>query len=52
MQLLFESGVLPVLTDVAGKQGQMVQRYLRLFGKMEVEVQTGRACRAGRLPGD
>jgi nicotinamide-nucleotide amidase len=39
MQTLFESGVLPVLTKVAGKQGQMVQRYLRLFGKMEVEVQ-------------
>jgi nicotinamide-nucleotide amidase len=39
MQLLFESGVLPVLTGMAGEPGQLVQRYLRLFGKMEVEVQ-------------
>ena len=39
MRLLFESGVLPVLLDLAGRPGQMVQRTLRLFGKMEIEVQ-------------
>jgi nicotinamide-nucleotide amidase len=39
MRLLFESGVLPVLTAAAGIPGQMVQRGLRLFGKMEIEVQ-------------
>lgn len=39
MRLLFEEGVLPVLTATAGKPGQMVQRSLRLFGKMEIEVQ-------------
>jgi nicotinamide-nucleotide amidase len=39
MRLLFESGVLPVLTDMAGRQGHLVQRSLRLFGKMEIEVQ-------------
>lgn len=39
MQLLFESGVLPVLTGLAGQQGHRVQRTLRLFGKMEIEVQ-------------
>jgi nicotinamide-nucleotide amidase len=39
MRLLFESGVLPVLTAMAGQTGHVVQRSLRLFGKMEVEVQ-------------
>jgi nicotinamide-nucleotide amidase len=39
MRLLFESGVLPVLRDLAGQPGHMVQRTLRLFGKMEIEVQ-------------
>ncbi len=39
MRLLFESGVLPVLTAMAGKTGYLAQRTLRLFGKMEVEVQ-------------
>lgn len=39
MRLLFESGVLPVLLDLAGATGHLVQRSLRLFGKMEVEVQ-------------
>lgn len=39
MRLLFESGVLPLLLDLAGRPGQMVQRHLRLFGKMEIEVQ-------------
>jgi nicotinamide-nucleotide amidase len=39
MRLLFESGVLPVLTAMAGRQGHLVQRSLRLFGKMEIEVQ-------------
>ena len=39
MRLLFESGVLPVLMAMAGKTGHVVQRSLRLFGKMEVEVQ-------------
>jgi len=39
MRLLFESGVLPVLRDLAGQPGEMVQRHLRLFGKMEIELQ-------------
>ena len=39
MRLLFESGVLPVLVAMAGQQELMVQRSLRLFGKVEVEVQ-------------
>jgi nicotinamide-nucleotide amidase len=39
MRLLFESGVLPVLITMAGQQGHLVQRSLRLFGKMEIEVQ-------------
>ncbi len=39
MRLLFESGVLPVLVAMAGAPGHLVQRSLRLFGKMEVEVQ-------------
>jgi nicotinamide-nucleotide amidase len=38
-RLLFESGVLPVLTAMAGKTGHLAQRTLKLFGKMEVEVQ-------------
>ncbi len=39
MRLLFESGVLPVLRELVGQPGQLVQRSLRLFGKMEIEVQ-------------
>jgi nicotinamide-nucleotide amidase len=39
MRLLFDEGVLPVLLAAAGPSGQVVQRSLRLFGKMEVEVQ-------------
>ncbi len=39
MRLLFESGVLPVLMAMAGAPGHLVQRCLRLFGKMEIEVQ-------------
>jgi nicotinamide-nucleotide amidase len=39
MRLLFESGVLPVLTAMAGRPGHLVQRPLRLFGQMEIEVQ-------------
>jgi nicotinamide-nucleotide amidase len=39
MRQLFESGVLPVLTAMAGKTGHLAQRTLKLFGKMEVEVQ-------------
>jgi nicotinamide-nucleotide amidase len=39
MCLLFESAVLPVLVAAAGTPGQAVQRCLRLFGKMEIEVQ-------------
>jgi nicotinamide-nucleotide amidase len=39
MRLLFESGVLPVLMAMAGQTGHLVQRSLRLFGKMELEVQ-------------
>ena len=39
MRLLFESGVLPVLTAMAGQPGHLVQRSLRLFGKMEIEIQ-------------
>jgi nicotinamide-nucleotide amidase len=39
MRLLFESGVLPVLAAGAGISGHMAQRCLRLFGKMEIEVQ-------------
>lgn len=39
MRLLFESGVLPVLMAMAGMTGHLVQRTLRLFGKMEIEVQ-------------
>lgn len=40
MRQLFDSGVLPVLIALAKKPPQMAQRLLRLFGKMEVEVQT------------
>jgi nicotinamide-nucleotide amidase len=39
MRLLFESGVLPVLMAMAGNTGHLVQRSLRLFGKMELEIQ-------------
>lgn len=39
MRLLFESGVLPVLTGLMDKPVHLAQRYLRLFGKMELEVQ-------------
>jgi nicotinamide-nucleotide amidase len=39
MRLLFESGVLPVLLDLAGKPEQLVQRSLRLFGQTEIELQ-------------
>jgi nicotinamide-nucleotide amidase len=39
MRRLFDSGVLPVLVDLAGPQKKVVQRSLRLFGKVEVEVQ-------------
>ena len=39
MRQLFESGVLPVLLGLVDRPVQVVQRCLRLFGKMEVEVQ-------------
>jgi len=39
MRLLFESSVLPVLVDLAGRPGHLVQRTLRFFGKMEIEIQ-------------
>ena len=39
MRLLFDSGVLPILVAMAGKQEFVMQRFLRLFGKVEVEVQ-------------
>ncbi len=39
MHRLFESGVLPVLLGLVDRPVQVVQRYLRVFGKMEVEVQ-------------
>ena len=39
MRHLFESAVLPVLTAMAGSTGHLEQRCLRLFGKMELEVQ-------------
>jgi nicotinamide-nucleotide amidase len=39
MRFLFESAVLPVLTAMAGDTGHLVQRSLRIFGKMELEVQ-------------
>jgi nicotinamide-nucleotide amidase len=39
MRHLFESAVLPVLTAMAGHTGHLEQRCLRLFGKMELEVQ-------------
>jgi nicotinamide-nucleotide amidase len=39
MRFLFESGVLPVLTAMAGKTEHVVQRSLRIFGKMELELQ-------------
>jgi nicotinamide-nucleotide amidase len=39
MRTLFESGILPVLKAMAGQTGHLAQRTLRLFGKMELEVQ-------------
>jgi nicotinamide-nucleotide amidase len=39
MRHLFEAAVLPVLTAMAGDTGHLEQRSLRLFGKMELEVQ-------------
>jgi nicotinamide-nucleotide amidase len=39
MRLLFESGILPILTGLMDKPVHVAQRYLRLFGKMEMEVQ-------------
>jgi competence/damage-inducible protein CinA-like protein len=39
MRLLFEAAILPVLTAMAGQTGHLVQRSLRIFGKMELEVQ-------------
>ncbi|MGQ9688837.1 MAG: competence/damage-inducible protein A [Desulfobaccales bacterium] len=39
MRLLFESGVLPLLLEAAGVKGHTLQRSLRLFGKMEIEIQ-------------
>ena len=39
MHRLFESGVLPVLLGLVDRPVRVVQRYLRVFGKMEVEVQ-------------
>jgi nicotinamide-nucleotide amidase len=39
MRYLFEAAVLPVLTAAAGHTGHLEQRCLRLFGKMELEVQ-------------
>jgi|UniRef100_A0A7V6DPM9 nicotinamide-nucleotide amidase len=39
MRHLLEAAVLPVLTAMAGHTGYLEQRSLRLFGKMELEVQ-------------
>lgn len=39
MRHLFEAGVLPVLLGLIDKPVYVVQRSLRLFGKMEVEIQ-------------
>ena len=39
MHRLFESAVLPVLLGLVDRPVQVVQRYLRVFGEMEVEVQ-------------
>ena len=39
MRHLFESAVLPVLTAMAGDTEHLEQRSLRIFGKMELEVQ-------------
>jgi nicotinamide-nucleotide amidase len=39
MRHLFEAAVLPVLMAMAGHTGHLEQRCLRIFGKMELEVQ-------------
>jgi nicotinamide-nucleotide amidase len=47
MRRLFDSGVLPVLLGLVEKPIAVAQRYLRLFGKLELEVQQAVRAVAG-----
>lgn len=51
MQLLFDSGVLPALLRMAGQKEEVARRFVRLFGKMEIEIQQAVHRIEDRVPG-